>query len=260
MNTGKGMSENLKLDMTVDEALAFAEEWTRGMTLHAGLQGWRVVCLLLGEEVKALREENERMERIHDCFATEDADLLRRIGAQLEDIDYLGDYADGVAVLKQHIADLESQLAELRQGGEAVYMFRRKGLDDFCTCSIERYEELKQKPNLFEVLVTYTRPQPAIPPGYVVPDEMETVGFFESSEQEISEKSYCSGWNDCRKALLSAAPSVPVAEKPTILIAADDLHWFEPVFRAWTCGDMEGCLSSLEIAVNHFMPIGAKHA
>ena len=55
------MSENLKLDMTVDEALAFAEEWTRGMTLHAGSQGWRVVCLLLGEEVKALREENERL-------------------------------------------------------------------------------------------------------------------------------------------------------------------------------------------------------
>lgn len=45
-------------------------------------------------------------------------------------------------------------------GGEPVYAFRRKGLDDFCTCDARRYAELSTKPNLFEVRVFYTAPQP----------------------------------------------------------------------------------------------------
>lgn len=45
-------------------------------------------------------------------------------------------------------------------GGEPVYAFRRKGLDDFCTCDAKRYEELSAKPNLFEVRVFYTAPPP----------------------------------------------------------------------------------------------------
>ena len=41
---------------------------------------------------------------------------------------------------------------------ESVYAFRRKGLDDFCTCDKHRYDELASKPNLFEVAVFYTAP------------------------------------------------------------------------------------------------------
>ena len=41
---------------------------------------------------------------------------------------------------------------------EPVYAFRRKGLDDFCTCTKERYEELVYKPNLFEVTTFYAAP------------------------------------------------------------------------------------------------------
>jgi len=41
---------------------------------------------------------------------------------------------------------------------EPVYAFRRKGLDDFCTCDKRRYDELAGKPNLFEVAVFYTAP------------------------------------------------------------------------------------------------------
>ena len=41
---------------------------------------------------------------------------------------------------------------------EPVYAFRRKGLDDFCTCDKRRYDELSGKPNLFEVTVFYTAP------------------------------------------------------------------------------------------------------
>jgi hypothetical protein len=42
--------------------------------------------------------------------------------------------------------------------GEPVYAFRRKGLDDFCTCDKRRYLELSDKPNLFETTIFYTTP------------------------------------------------------------------------------------------------------
>ena len=46
----------MRLKMTIDECMAFADEWSRGMTLHEDSQGWRVVCMLLAEEVKTLRK------------------------------------------------------------------------------------------------------------------------------------------------------------------------------------------------------------
>ena len=48
-----------------------------------------------------------------------------------------------------------------QQAGERVYAFRRKGLEDFCTCDEARYEELSNKPRLFETGVFYTAPQPS---------------------------------------------------------------------------------------------------
>ena len=42
----------MKLAMTIDEALEFADEWSRDLTLYEGAQGWRVVCMLLAEEVR----------------------------------------------------------------------------------------------------------------------------------------------------------------------------------------------------------------
>ncbi len=39
-----------------------------------------------------------------------------------------------------------------------------------------------------------------------------------------------------------------------ILITPDDIHWFEPVFRAWECNDMPGVLESLESAIKQFIP------
>lgn len=44
-----------RLKMTVDDALGFADEWSRGLTLHEGSEGWRVVCMLLAEEVRRQR-------------------------------------------------------------------------------------------------------------------------------------------------------------------------------------------------------------
>ena len=46
-----------------------------------------------------------------------------------------------------------------QQAGERVYAFRRKGLADFCTCDEARYEELSNKPRLFETRIFYTAPQ-----------------------------------------------------------------------------------------------------
>ena len=43
---------------------------------------------------------------------------------------------------------------------DSVYAFRRKGLADFCTCDEARYEELSNKPRLFETRIFYTTPQP----------------------------------------------------------------------------------------------------
>ena len=53
--------------------------------------------------------------------------------------------------------------------GEPVFAFRRKGLDDFCTCTEERYAELSAKPNLFETRIFYTTPQPTHAQAGAVP-------------------------------------------------------------------------------------------
>ena len=39
----------MKIKMTIDECLEFADEWARGCTFHEGSQGWRVVCMLLAD-------------------------------------------------------------------------------------------------------------------------------------------------------------------------------------------------------------------
>jgi hypothetical protein len=69
----------VKLKMTIEEALYFADEWSRGMTLTEGSQGWRVVCLLLAEEVRrqqpieaaALRKDAERYRYLRDRVPAE---------------------------------------------------------------------------------------------------------------------------------------------------------------------------------------------
>lgn len=48
---------------------------------------------------------------------------------------------------------------------EPVYAYRRRGLNEFCTCDERRYKELSAKPSLFEVAVFYTHPAPAVAQG-----------------------------------------------------------------------------------------------
>jgi len=49
----------MQIKMTIDECLEFADEWSKGMTLHEGSQGWRVVCMLLADEVRKLRGDGD---------------------------------------------------------------------------------------------------------------------------------------------------------------------------------------------------------
>ena len=47
----------MQVKMMIDECIAFADEWSRGMTLYEGAQGWRVVCMLLANEVRRMHGE-----------------------------------------------------------------------------------------------------------------------------------------------------------------------------------------------------------
>jgi hypothetical protein len=59
---------------------------------------------------------------------------------------------------KRLISFAEALVTEIAKQNEPVYAFRRKGLDDFCTCDKQRFDELSQKTTLFEVRVFYTIP------------------------------------------------------------------------------------------------------
>ncbi len=43
--------------MTIEKALEFVDEWTRGREFEDGTEGWRVVCKVLGEEVRRHRPD-----------------------------------------------------------------------------------------------------------------------------------------------------------------------------------------------------------
>jgi len=59
----------MQIKMTIDECLEFADEWARGCTFHEGSQGWRVVCMLLAEEVRRLRGERFVFAQLLDAAA-----------------------------------------------------------------------------------------------------------------------------------------------------------------------------------------------
>lgn len=65
--------------MTIDECLAFADEWSRGMTYHTGSQGWRVVCMLLAEEVREMRAELDEQCRLLGMGASREARLMAQL-------------------------------------------------------------------------------------------------------------------------------------------------------------------------------------
>ena len=50
-------------------------------------------------------------------------------------------------------------------------------------------------------------------------------------------------------AVLSILDVHPVIEWLNVRITADDIHWFEPVFRAWEASDWDGTIDGLNAAI-----------
>lgn len=79
---------------------------------------------------------------------------------------------------------IQDALIAKNGGAEPVYAFRRKGQDSFCTCDEERYSELSDKPNLFEMAIFYRTPQPAYDASkYLAGGTRYKVGFINGSYQ-----------------------------------------------------------------------------
>ena len=95
--------------------------------------------------------------------------------------------------------------------GEPVFAFRRKGLDDFCTCTEERYAELSAKPNLFETRIFYTTP-PIHAAGNVLEDaaryrwlRQHWFTMLSNYQRGITFKLGGPRWSDITEAELDAA-------------------------------------------------------
>lgn len=68
------------LKMTVDEALALADDWIQGTTFHADSKGANAIMLVLATEVRRLRMELAHEEqRVADMM-----DAVNRVGHEIE--------------------------------------------------------------------------------------------------------------------------------------------------------------------------------
>jgi hypothetical protein len=85
---------------------------------------------------------------------------------------------------------------------EPIYLARRKGLDDFFTCSKDRYNELSVL-DLFETKIAYLQPPRPEPARKPLPEKIDpilrTVGSMSCSP------SYVAGWNNCIDAMSNGA-------------------------------------------------------
>lgn len=120
--------------MTIDECLEFADEWARGCTFHEGSQGWRVVCMLLAEEVRRLRGAQNTEALPQDwkggdgaiamnwkppSITTRTAGYLRKIG-HLSDADKL-EYFDNIVGAAFRKGYNVRKGDELKMRGEKVH-------------------------------------------------------------------------------------------------------------------------------------------
>ena len=96
----------------------------------------------------------------------------------------------------------EALVAELAKENKPVYAFRRKGLDDFCTCDERRYNELAQKPTLFEVKVLYTLPPTAEQiekeTAEAIAKYFEQQPYVEHFGDNIAEAVRSGAWKECK--------------------------------------------------------------
>jgi hypothetical protein len=125
----------------------FTNGWQRAS--HGQAQGGAT------EEVKNLRKA-----LVYAAFALHDTpQYMLAQGITLIDGDTVRVSRDGWTV-EASVNPHRQPAPATQQTGERVYAFRRKGLADFCTCDEARYEELSNKPHLFETRIFYTAPPP----------------------------------------------------------------------------------------------------
>ena len=86
-------------------------------------------------------------------------DLLAIIDSEMYVNDFGGLQAgrDSTTDIHAAMSKLQASLAQPEQEQETIYLFRRKGQDDFVTCNQERYNEFSDH-RLFEVKTLYTSP------------------------------------------------------------------------------------------------------
>lgn len=65
--------------MTVEQAIEFAREWQKGLTVYPGAMGWRVVCMVLADEAERLQARVAELES--QAQAVEDSEICA--GAEL---------------------------------------------------------------------------------------------------------------------------------------------------------------------------------
>jgi hypothetical protein len=113
------IDDRFVVKMTIDECLAFADEWVRGMTFHAGSNGWRVVCMLLAREVRSLRLASQVPDGYF--FALMDALRIERGSKQWEQAALASaNFAAAAIAESNHIAFGQDDLSKCPKcGGEA---------------------------------------------------------------------------------------------------------------------------------------------
>lgn len=72
------------LKMTVDEALALADQWCAGLTMDADSKGWGAILLVLAEEVRRLRADARRYQWLRDQELPEVMDLWHQHPARVD--------------------------------------------------------------------------------------------------------------------------------------------------------------------------------
>ena len=118
------------------------------------------VIELLGR-LEAAESDALEQARLNGMGASREAALMEKLEAAEKDIALKERIIDALGSALNAVANERDALrAKVEAMGrqELVYLFRRKGWEEFCTCSKERYEEFYTNPRVFEVKKLYALP------------------------------------------------------------------------------------------------------
>lgn len=155
----------MNFKMTIDDALAYADEWSRGHYFHADSQGWRVVCLILAEEVRRLRdvmeqESKEPMQGITGCsdvnclFQDNSGSVATNGGCQCEkELRYSSPTLGAKAVRKIRYLRQQLVLKNNEEWSEGFEAGRKDAIEDYH----QTMDMFTSKEDALDILDTYIR-------------------------------------------------------------------------------------------------------